>query len=280
MRWHKFLLIPRLIVASVAAPRSQQRAWERYWSRVRRTGPHGEVLWDAGERAERDLVAALLRQHADGTLPIVDLGCGSGRQAWELTAPAPRVVGVDGSAAAIAHARRSGESRPARPGDPAAAADWAPIQFRVADITEPDLGVRLHAELGDANVHIRGVLHVLTDQQRRTVADTIAALLGDRGTLFLFETDHAGDSLDYLVAQGATPFHLPAVVDRLVRSGVRAPRHFGAEELTTFFPPGRWRILEQEPTVIYGVPIEPGGPPQHIPGLSAVLRRANNATGT
>lgn len=257
MTWRKYLLIPRLVVTSIGAPRSPLRAWERYWSGVRRTGPDGDVLWDTGEPAEFDLVAGQLREHAE-TLPIVDLGCGSGRQARALARLAPRVVGIDGSAAAIAHARR----------DPAGPA----VEFRTGDITEPGLGDRLAAELGEVNVHIRGVLHVLTDEQRGTVAETVAALVGRRGTLFLCETDQPGDPLDYLIAQGARPTHLPPALHRLIRSGVPAPRHFGPAELAAAFPPPRWRVLAEGATTMYGVPIRPGEEPQRIPSRFAVLR--------
>jgi len=238
MTWRKYLLIPRLVVTSIGAPRAPLRAWERYWSGVRRTGPDGDVLWDTGEPAEFDLVAGQLREHAE-TLPIVDLGCGSGRQARAL-------------------ARR----------DPAGPA----VEFRTGDITEPGLGDRLAAELGEVNVHIRGVLHVLTDEQRRTVAETVAALVGRRGTLFLCETDQPGDPLDYLIAQGARPTHLPPALHRLIRSGVPAPRHFGPAELAAAFPPPRWRVLAEGAATMYGVPIRPGEGPQRIPSWFAVLR--------
>lgn len=258
MDWRKVLLVPRLILTSLGAPRSQPRAWERYWSTVRRTGPDGEVLWETGEPAELDQLSAQLRQHADRTLPIVDLGCGSGWLTRAMADLAPRVVGIDASAAAIAHARRDGAA--------------APVEFRIADIAEPGLGRRLAAELGEANVHIRGVLHILTDEQRANAVDTIAALVGIRGTLYICETNMAGDPLDYLIAQGARATHLPAAVHRLIQSGVQAPRHLGPDELTSFFPPSQWRVLAQGPTEMYALPADPGAPPQRIPALFAVLR--------
>jgi SAM-dependent methyltransferase len=258
MSWRKYLLLPRLALTARGAGRSQRQAWERYWSGVRRTGPDGEVLWDTGEPAEFELTADALRRHADLALPMVDLGCGSGRQARALTGLAPRVIGIDGSAAAIDRARRD--------------AGGERVEHRVADIAEPGLGARLSAEIGDANVHVRGVLHVLTDGERVAVTATIAALLGRRRTLYLCETDHTGDALDYLVSQGARPTRLPAPVHRLISSGVRAPRHFGPAELARAFPAPAWRVLEQGPTVLYGLPVEPGGAPQRIPARYAVLR--------
>lgn len=255
MNWRKYSLIPRLMILSLRAPRAQDRAWERYWQAIRRTGPDGEVLWDTGEPAERELLVKTLRRYADLTLPIVDLGCGSGRQASYLAELAPRVVGVDGSASAIAHTTKS-----------------AGVEFRVADISAPSLGEQLHAALGDSNVHIRGVLHVLDDCDRRALAANIAALLGGRGTLYLCETDHAGDPLDYLYDQGARLSGLPPVVDRLVRSGVRPPRHFGESDLRDLFPSPDWQVLEHGMTSMYGVPLSPGGPMQRIEARYAAIQ--------
>ncbi|WP_250008699.1 class I SAM-dependent methyltransferase [Actinoplanes sp. M2I2] len=254
--WRKYLLIPRLTLAALGAPRSQSRAWERYWGSVTRTGPGGDVLWEADEPAETELLAATLRRHADPSLPMVDLGCGSGRQAYALTGFASRVVGIDGSATAIARA----------------AAAFGDVTFRVADLASPGLGERLHDELGDSNVHIRGVLHVLDDASRRTVAATVAALLGETGALYLSETNHTGDPLDYLLDQGARPTRLPPLVHRLISAGVRAPRRFGPEEVAECFPGDAWQLVEQGATEVYGVPLEPGGPVQRIPAWYAVVR--------
>jgi len=254
--WRKYLLIPRLTLAALGAPRSQPRAWERYWGGITRTGPGGDVLWEADEPAENELLAQVLRRHADPDRPMVDLGCGSGRQAYALTGFASRVIGIDGSAAAVARASDA----------------FTGLTFRVADIASPGLGERLHDEFGDANAHIRGVLHVLDDDARRAVAANVAALLGASGTLFLSETNHTGDPLDYLLDQGARPTRLPPLVHRLISAGVRAPRRFGAEEVAEVFPGDAWHVLEQGATEVYGVPLEPGGPVQRIPAWYAAVR--------
>ncbi|MBL7259894.1 class I SAM-dependent methyltransferase [Paractinoplanes lichenicola] len=261
--WRKYLLIPRLTLTALGAPRDQTRAWDRYWTSITRTGPGGDVLWEADEPAEHERLAAALRQHAALELPMVDFGCGSGRRTHELAGFAPRVIGVDGSAAAIARASGAEDGR---------------ITFRVADIGSAGLGERLHDELGDANVHIRGVLHLLDDASRQAVARNVAALLGARGTLCFTETDHAGDPLDLLLDQGARPTRLPPLVDRLIRAGVRAPRRFGAGETAAVFPRDAWEIVEQGPTEVYGVPLEPGGPVQRIPAWRAVIRRRRRSS--
>jgi 2-polyprenyl-3-methyl-5-hydroxy-6-metoxy-1,4-benzoquinol methylase len=114
MTWRKYLLIPQLSLYALAAPRDQRRAWERYWSAARRTGVAGDVLWDADQRPEAEAVATQLRTHADLSLPMVDVGCGNGRQARALSGLSPRVLGIDVSAAAVESApqwRRRGRTR-------------------------------------------------------------------------------------------------------------------------------------------------------------------------
>jgi SAM-dependent methyltransferase len=258
MSGRKYLLIPLLTRYAMTAPRDQRRAWDRYWSSVRRTGADGEVLWDAEQPAELEDVLARFRAHADRSLPAVDLGCGNGRQARALTEVAPRVIGVDRAPAAVERARADvGE-------DPT-------LEFRVADITDPSFGPALHEELGDVNVHVRGVLHVVDADRRPAVVANLAALVGTRGTAFVCETDVAGDPLDYLLWQGATPTRLPPVMRRLIAAGVRAPSHFGAEQVAEHFPPP-WRVVDAGPAVMFGVPVRPGGPRQEIPSYQAVLR--------
>jgi SAM-dependent methyltransferase len=258
MSRRKYLLIPLLTRYAITASRDQRRAWDRYWSSVRRTGAGGEVLWDAEQPAELDGVLARFRTHADRSLPAVDLGCGNGRQARALTEVAPRVIGVDRAPAAVERARADvGE-------DPT-------LEFRVADITDPAFGPALHEELGDVNVHVRGVLHVVDADRRPAVVANLAALAGTRGAVFVCETDVAGDPLDYLLWQGATPTRLPPVMRRLIAAGVRAPSHFGSEQVAEYFPPP-WRVVDDGPAVMYGVPVQPGGPLQEIPSHQAVLR--------
>jgi SAM-dependent methyltransferase len=259
--WRRYLLVPQLVLYALRAPRRQAQAWENYWTSVRSTGAGGDVLWDADQHAETEFVTAQLRAHADVGLPMVDVGCGNGRQARALTAVASRVVAVDASVAAVHRAR----AEPAGPGEP---------EFRVADATQPGFGERLAAELGESNVHLRGVLHVLSPAQRPAVVRNLAALTGRRGTVFLCETDVAGDQLEYLLRQGATPIRLPDVVRRCVAAGIRAPSHFGPAELAGCFPERHWRVLAAGPTVVFGVPLRPGGPVQQIPAYFAVLRAA------
>jgi hypothetical protein len=54
----KYFLIPQLIWYGTRSPRDQGLAWDRFWASIQRTGPDGEVLWDAASADELDRVRA------------------------------------------------------------------------------------------------------------------------------------------------------------------------------------------------------------------------------
>ncbi|MBV9425027.1 MAG: methyltransferase domain-containing protein [Solirubrobacterales bacterium] len=134
-----------------AIQKSRLAVWERWWSSV--DGKPGAVVWDA---AESDLVADL-EVFADAftpDLPVVDLGCGDGRQTRFLARHFQTVIGVDISPAAIEHAR--------------AADDLENVSYRVLDARSSAEAERLHDELGDANVYIRACSRLCPPLTART----------------------------------------------------------------------------------------------------------------
>lgn len=246
MSWKKFLIIPRLVALAARAPRDQAKAWDLFWSRVRQTGEGGDVLWDLGSDAEREAVSERLRAHLDLGLPVIDVGCGNGRQTRALAAVFPRALGVDVSPAAIGRARE--ESR-----------GIENVEFRVLDMSRPGAGRALADELGPMNAYIRGVLHVMPSEAQKVAVENLRALLGHRGSLYVVETDFHGDSLDHLEYQGASAGRIPGPLHLCISSGVRPPAHFSEREFDTFFPPARWERVAAAPTVLHTLPMHNRG---------------------
>lgn len=261
MTWRKFLIVPRLAALAARAPRDQARAWDRFWSSVRRTGEGGDVLWDLGSRAEMDAAIAQIRAHADAALPIVDAGCGNGRYTRALAAMSPRALGLDVSAAAVGRARAESEG-------------VANASFRVADMTQPGAGRALLREIGPANVYVRGVLHVLDHEGRLRFVDNVRDLLGDRGAAYVIESDFQGDSLDHLEFQGATAATIPEPLRLCLAAGVRAPAHFSAREFDAYFPAARWDRLAEGSAALHTLPMHNRGRAQRddLAAYFAVLR--------
>lgn len=260
MSWGKYLLLPQLISYAVRAPRDPAKAWDRFWSGIRRTGSQGEVLWDTEHPGEIEDVLGHMRRHFPPDLPVIDVGCGNGRFTRILAAHFPKVVGVDVSSHAIERAREESSG-------------ITNLSFHVADASIPYSLRWLADALGPSNVFMRGVLHVLDPKRRAVAIDNIRTTLGARGVFYLSESSIDGDPLDHMVLQGATPTSLPDPVRRVIAAGVRPPSRFGDAEIREYFPGAVWEILAQGPTVMYTLPLRTRTEIEALPSYFALGRR-------
>jgi SAM-dependent methyltransferase len=164
-----------------------REAWESFW----REAPDGQgaVIWDAEPALTVARHLALFEPHlTDPGLPLVDLGCGNGTQTRFLADRFPRVLGADLSAAALDRARGA---------DPAGQAT-----YRQLDAVDKSGTQALHAEVGDANVYMRGVLHQCEADDRQALVDGIATVVGNRGRAFLVELSQAAGGVLKALATG------------------------------------------------------------------------------
>ncbi|MFK0291184.1 methyltransferase domain-containing protein [Streptomyces sp. NPDC090442] len=187
-------------------------AWEGFWHDA--PPGAGQVFWDSDPSLTARVHLPILAGHADAALPLVDLGCGNGTQTRCLAGHFGRVLGVDGAAAAIARARSE---------DPDAVAE-----FRRLDATDEAAVRELHAELGDSNVYLRGLLHQCTAGERARIAANTAVLLGTRGRLLAVEPVAAAKEVLLALAQG--PDGPPAKVRAVLAHGI-APGEMPDSEL-------------------------------------------------
>ncbi|MGW2825014.1 class I SAM-dependent methyltransferase [Streptomyces sp. NPDC001443] len=200
-----------------------REAWEGFWREA--SDEPGAVFWDAGPTLTVGPQLALFEPYlVDPGLPLVDLGCGNGTQTRFLADRFPRVVGVDLAAAALEHARRA---------DPADRAS-----YRQLDAVDESATESLHAELGDVNVYMRGVLHQCEPGGRQPLVDGIATLVGERGRAFLVEPAEAAGAVVGGLAQG--PSGPPPKLAPVLRHGIAplemtddaVPGHLAAAGLT------------------------------------------------
>ncbi|MFJ4622091.1 methyltransferase domain-containing protein [Streptomyces sp. NPDC088812] len=187
----------------MSVTRRYREAWEGFWREA--PGEAGGVFWDA----DPAVTAAHHLAHfeprlVDPNLPLIDLGCGNGTQTRFLADRFPRVVGTDLAAAALDHARRA---------DPA-----GQVTYRLLDAAEQGAAEALYAELGDANVYMRGVLHQCEPDDRQPLVDGIATLLGGRGRAFLVELAEAARPVLAGLAEG--PDGPPPKLEPVLRHGI------------------------------------------------------------
>ncbi|WP_055493760.1 class I SAM-dependent methyltransferase [Streptomyces sp. TP-A0356] len=180
-----------------------RQAWEGFWNEA--PDEPGAVFWDAEPAVTVGVHLALFAPLlADSGLPLVDLGCGNGTQTRFLADHFPRVLGADLSTSALDHARRA---------DPTGRAE-----YRRIDAAEKGAAETLHAELGDANVYMRGVLHQCEPEDRQPLVGGMATLVGERGRVFLAELAEAAGTVLRGLAQ--SPEGPPAKLAPVFRHGI------------------------------------------------------------
>jgi len=260
--WKKLLIVPNVIRVQRQAPKDVSTRWDQYWASVRQTGSHGDVLWDSDSRLEGDQYLDQMHQHCDTSLPVVDVGCGNGRFTRMLAEVFPFALGLDISPSAVSRAAQESDG-------------IKNVSFRPVDMTERAAGSALASELGEANVFVRGVFHVLDKPERVAMATNLRDVLGARGTVLLAETNYPGSSLDYLEHLGATATWLPEPLKKAIGAGIPRPSHFGEAELAECFPANHWPPLLIQSTSILTVPMRGTDDTDSLPGYLALLRASS-----
>jgi len=225
--------------------------WERWWNSI--DGVPGEIVWDADES---DLMAdlELFGDAFTPALPVLDLGCGDGRQTRFLARQFDTVIGVDISRAAIERAH--------------AAENPPNVSYRVLDARSPEAAGRLHAELGDANVYVRGVLQALPAADRPDAIRSIAALIGGTGTLFAKELPPQAGA--YFAEQVQRHGMWPEL-ERVMR--LIPPGQITKQELASLFSPDRFEVIGTGASDIRTVNVLPDGEPIRVPAIYLLARQ-------
>jgi SAM-dependent methyltransferase len=147
------------------------RSWEAYWGELAREGE--SALWDSPSATAAAIHLRHSESYLDTSLPMIDLGCGSGRQTVRLAESFSRVIGVDIAEHALAIARRDNAVEN--------------VEYRRVDLLDLGEVAALKAELGETNVYVRGVLHQLPPDDRSRALRGIGELLGRDGHLIAHE---------------------------------------------------------------------------------------------
>lgn len=252
-------LTARVAALSFRVPRHPDRLWDAFWLGISEGSLSEPVIWNAARGEETDRHLELAAGRLNTALPVVDIGCGHGSISRRLTEVFPSVVGIDVSRAAVAAA---GTANP----------DMTRLTFRALDATQEGAVTALSRELGDVNVFVRGVFHVLSRRRQRRLVRSIESLLGSQGRIYLVESNVPGGALNYLRGLGASGLRIPGPLRQAI-STLPKPGHFGPAERSRVFPEARWALVAEGPAGLDTVPMEPGGPPGRVPGYWAVLAR-------
>ncbi|MCI0384408.1 TPMT family class I SAM-dependent methyltransferase [Streptomyces sp. CNQ085] len=237
-------------------------------------GGSSQGIWSTDPAITAAVHMPIFEKYFAPDLPLVDADCGSGAQTVFLAGRFHPCVGIDRSAAALERARTAvGEGAGGRS---------AP-DFRQLDTADPAAMRRLHEELGDANVYLRGVLRRGGPAGRARVAESVAALVGERGRAFVVE---AAPESDAALAQGAGAAHPAELSGPLDTPGLSDLPHIsGAPEDSGRAPAGRaehagpfiaagLRVLAAGSLPLSTTDFEPDGSRLDLPSNWLVVGRA------
>jgi SAM-dependent methyltransferase len=199
------------------------RHWDSYWRRIVVNKLQSRVLWESDPERSAWEDMERFRPYINEELPLLDLGCGSGKQTKFLAQYFRRVIGVDVSPTVVEHAQRtSGDS---------SSVEWR--VFNALNVKEAEV---LHSEFGDMNIYMRGVFHVIDESDRDNFVSTLETLLGAQGILYQIElTVEALTYVRSINRDGSLRF--PKVVQ---------PTGFNNKrDREIYFPNNRWQLLDE-----------------------------------
>lgn len=211
-------------MSSYQDQRNDASSWESYW-KLAISDSTVEVPWNFGSVEMTMPYLSELTESFDSALPLVDFGCGDGMVTRYLAECFDVVVGVDISEAAVAKARRdNGKSN---------------VSYEQFDGTDTVGAGRLHSRLGDANVHLRGVLHAMMPPDWPRALESLEILVGDRGRVFDIEVSQ---EVSQILQDMAKNFdEPPAWVSQCLACGL-VPNTLSAADLEGLYRGRGWSI--------------------------------------
>lgn len=234
--------------------------YENNWNTYYRTNylkSGRKALWDVPPARAVALDREQFEQHFDPSLPIVDLGCGTGEQAAYLRSLYAHVVGVDVSTVAVELARENHQQ--------------TGLEYEFLDATQPAMAEALHARIGEANVYMRGVLHQILPEHLPAFQSVLATLLGEGGSCFFNEV--SSGIREYFTESSDRFAELPKRMQQVFISNL-PPRGLSPSTVEIFFPGDTFKAqtvqqgkLETNLNFLTGQPI-------FIPSISGIVSLA------
>lgn len=235
-------------------------AWESYW-RLAGTSPDLPVPWHFGTAEDMAPYLPLLLEGFDSRLPLVDAGCGNGGLTEHFAEHFKTVLGTDVATAALEKAHT---------GTGSTGIGSTGVRYEQLDSTDLAAVRALHERIGDANVHLRGVLHAMAAQQWPNALAGLAVLTGQRGRVFDVELS---ERFTEALAELAESFgEWPEAIREAVTTGLW-PAELPAQGLTGLYRRHGWLVLEAGEVTLSSRIRLPDGTFLRLPFEYALVRR-------
>lgn len=216
----------------------------------------GKALWDVDPALSAGKDFIRFSEWMDPTIPLLDIGCGTGAPTAYLAGNFDYVIGIDTAEEAVLIAQQTYLS--------------TNMTFRCIDLADEIACQGLHEEFGDLNLYMRGVLHQIKPEHKAQVVDNLATLMGKRGTFYFIEV--AAQIRQYF--QEASPeFHrLPKAVQAVFISNL-PPEGVTLDDVPRIFEKERFQILASGNDQLMTNLSLPDGIQITIPAVYSIIRQ-------
>lgn len=230
--------------------------WEAFYQgKSEGKNPNGP-LWDVGTEDSVALDWPMFQKFADLDLPILDVGCGYGKEAVWFSKHFQQVFASDVSLTAVNRARK--------------ACDQEGVEFFVSDWSEPDEGEKLRQAHGAMNVYIRAVLHQMKDVDRLTAMRNISSCLAGSNAV-CFITEVAPDAQVHFEEITGSFGAIPAALQSAFRSQL-PPLGISVRDIQSLAEATDLRVLKVESAALRTNLTYPSGERVVVPATRATLK--------
>ncbi len=198
--------------------------WEQFWYSL--NGKGWEALWDISAEEGVGIDFPIFKDYLSPTLPLLDIGCGTGIQTQFLGQHYPTVLGLDVSTTAIQIAQKNNVS--------------PNVSFHTFNALEHKQSKSYSEKHGDMNVYLRGVLHFIPHEHRPDFLESIKILLGETGRLYIIET--IPEMRDYILSLASSFSKLPMRIKLALKSNL-PPLGVTPREIQAYFEQAGYEIL-------------------------------------
>lgn len=189
--------------------------WNSYYDNLR--AERKTALWDVSPKDGAALDLHLINQYLDPSLPLIDLGCGTGTQSIFFSKHFDIVIGIDVSQTAIAWAKEVNNANNIK-------------YYCVEDLQSSHFEL-LHKKFGDCNIYMRGVIHQIKSNHIHNFNNNLNILIGNTGKLYFNEV--ADKIRDYFTEATDSFSLLPSAMKKTFISNL-PPIGLSAENLESF----------------------------------------------
>lgn len=230
--------------------------WESFYQGQRTEKVSNGPLWDVGTEDSVALDWAEFQPFADLNLPILDVGCGYGKEAVWFAEHFQQVYASDVSMTAVNYARM--------------ACDRQGVDFFVSDWSEPEEGRKLRQAYGAMNVYIRAVLHQLKEADRLEAMRNISSCL-EGSNAVCFVTEVAPNAQLYFEETTGSFEAIPGPLQSAFQSQL-PPLGISVSDIHSLAQTADLHVLKAEPAGLRTNLKYPSGERVIVPATRAILK--------